>query len=153
MRRLITTLVAAAMLAVPVAAPVAAACPRPEPTVAIAARTSHIYLYDGSSAGTGPSLPAVTVRYRVKNCPPASLTLNATLVQHGVTMGWASTALGSTEVECQNMTAGQRKSFVLTASFYGATLHSGRALARVALVDWTQGGLVVAEDTRRVRIP
>jgi len=138
-----------------VAAGAAPASAAPPSSIRIKAKTSEIYLYDGSPTGTGPSEPATTVSTVVRRCPAGDYFLQATLVQDGVSLPWATTALGAGEAYC----SGTRRT-PLVMGFYGPDLHPGRATAHFALYryDCVNGicsvsDIATVEATRTVHIP
>ena len=148
MRRTMVAVLGAVVLAMTSAWPAGASGPRS--AISIAPSTGAIYLYDGSVSGNGPELPAANVTATVRNCPPLGVQLNATLVQDGFSMQWATTANGAGDIQCQNLADAKR--FTTGMPFTGETLHSGPATAHFWLVDQATGD-TIAEDTRTVRIP
>ncbi|MEO6627231.1 MAG: hypothetical protein ABIP03_01545 [Aquihabitans sp.] len=98
-------------------------------SIRIDPRASKIYLYDGSPDGTGPSFPATRVSTVVNRCEAGDYYLDATLTQDGVNLPWATGALGAGEFACDGTSFRTQ----LSMSFYGPTLHPGRATAHFAL--------------------
>ena len=146
MRRYLS--IAAAVTAVILTGAVPAAASAP-PSIHIKARTSEIYMYDDSPNGTGSFHPAANVSGTVVGCQPGEWYIRyASLVQDGVSFAWADGgALGSIEWVC-----GADKKSPISMSFYGDSLHSGKAVAHFGVAPESGSGVTV-EATRTVMIP
>ena len=146
MRRFAIFLVSALTLVIASAGLARAA---PAPTAQIKSKTSEIYMYDPSPAGTGEIFyPATRVTTVLKHCPEGEHRLSATLTQDGVSLPWATTAHGAGELFCR----GDDRKSTITVGFYGPNLHPGTATATFALEDGS-GTSTVEEVSRVVRIP
>ncbi len=146
MRTLLSSTIAVGAVAL-LLAPTAASA-EPAPHLTITHNTSAIYQSDPSPDGDGMLYDTVQVGAELRHCPPAATYLRSiTLVQDGVSYGWATTALGAVEIGClATGTAGAGM------SFFGNGLHPGTAVVTITVsrgIDDT----VVAQDSRTVRIP